>query len=144
MFLSPTLSWPLAVIVCICVGLAGVLVLYLVVRIRSGNKQRGPSNGTGDDIHSQMEWEDDIGLNITVNPLDETKKSVPHNIEQTTNEYSDDDGDDYENDDHNSDEYSSGGDDDDDGNENEQIRTKKIDHQLEWDDAAIEYGPKKV
>lgn len=24
-------------------------------------------------MHSQMEWEDDIGLNITVNPLDETK-----------------------------------------------------------------------
>lgn len=57
------------------VGLAGVLVLYLVVRIRSGQRQRGSLSGTGDDAHSQMEWEDDIGLNIIVNPLDETKVS---------------------------------------------------------------------
>ena len=57
------------------VGLAGVLVLYLVVRIRSGHRQRRPLNSTGDDAHSQMEWEDDIGLNIIVNPLDETKVS---------------------------------------------------------------------
>ncbi|CAF5130534.1 unnamed protein product, partial [Rotaria socialis] len=38
-----------------------------------------------------MEWEDDIGLNITVNPLDETKKSAQsvniHNTEQTLDEY---------------------------------------------------------
>jgi hypothetical protein len=69
------LGWPIAIVVCVSVGLAGVLVLYLVVRIRSGNRQRSPLTGTGDDIHSQMEWEDDIGLNITVNPLDETKVS---------------------------------------------------------------------
>ena len=52
-----------------------MLVLYLVVRIRSGHRQRGSLSGTGDDAHSQMEWEDDIGLNIIVNPLDETKVS---------------------------------------------------------------------
>jgi hypothetical protein len=128
-----------------------MLVLYLVVRIRSNGKQRGPSAGPGDDLHSQMEWEDDIGLNITVNPLDETRKPAPtmhiHDVEQTLHEYagssSDDDGDDYDNDTgHNRNEYSS--DDDDDVDENEQIRPRKPDHQLEWDDAAIEYGPKKV
>jgi hypothetical protein len=67
------LGWPIAVVVCVSVGLVGVLVLYIVVHIRSGNKQRSPLAGTGDDVHSQMEWEDDIGLNIIVNPLDETK-----------------------------------------------------------------------
>ena len=67
------LGWPIAVIVCISVSVAGVLVLYLVARIRSGNRQRSKLTATGDDIHSQMEWEDDIGLNIIVNPLDESK-----------------------------------------------------------------------
>jgi len=132
------------------VGLALMLVLYLVVRIRSSGKQRGPSSGNGDDMHSQMEWEDDIGLNITVNPLDETKKPIPtvniHDVEQTLHEYagssSDEDGDDSENDiGHNRNEYSS---DDDYEEENHHIRPQKPDHQLEWDDAAIEYGPKKV
>ena len=69
------IDWPVAVIVCVSIGLAGVLVLYLIVRVRSNNRQRNPTTNTGDDIHSQMEWEDDIGLNITVNPLDETKVS---------------------------------------------------------------------
>jgi hypothetical protein len=58
------------------------------------------------------------------------------------NEYpgssSDDDGDEYENDGRNNNEYSSEDD------EQNQIHRKKVDHQLEWDDAAIEYGPKKV
>jgi len=59
------------------VSVAGVLVLYLVTRIRSGNRQCNQSNNVpGDDIHSQMEWEDDIGLNIIVNPLDETKVRI--------------------------------------------------------------------
>ena len=71
-----TLGWPIVVVVCVSVGLASVLVLYLVVRIRSGNRHRRSTMGTGDDVHSQMEWEDDIGLNITVNPLDETKVSL--------------------------------------------------------------------
>jgi len=70
-----SLDWPIAVVVCISVGLAGVLVLYLIVRIRSNKRQQNPTINTGDDLHSQMEWEDDIGLNITVNPLDETKVS---------------------------------------------------------------------
>ncbi|CAF4419397.1 unnamed protein product [Rotaria sp. Silwood2] len=141
-------DWPIAVVVCISIGLAGVLVLYLIVRIRSSNRQHNPNTNTGDDIHSQMEWEDDIGLNITVNPLDETKKPVQSinmpNVEQTMDEYpgssSDDEGEEYENDDNNHNEYSS----DDDGYENNQVHPKKHDHQLEWDDAAIEYGPKKV
>ena len=55
------------------VGFAGVLVLYLIVRVRSNGRQRLPISNANDDLHSQMEWEDDIGLNITVNPLDETK-----------------------------------------------------------------------
>lgn len=55
------------------VGFAGVLVLYLIVRVRTNSRQRLPISNANDDIHSQMEWEDDIGLNITVNPLDETK-----------------------------------------------------------------------
>lgn len=67
------LDWPIAVIVCVAVGLAGVLVLYLIVRVRTNQRQRLPITNANDDIHSQMEWEDDIGLNITVNPLDETK-----------------------------------------------------------------------
>jgi hypothetical protein len=50
----------------------------------------------------------------------------------------DDDGDEYENDGRNHNEYSSEDD------ENDQIHPRKVDHQLEWDDAAIEYGPKKV
>jgi hypothetical protein len=144
-------SWPIAVVVCVSVGLALVLVLYLVIRIRSNGKQRGPTiGGTGDDMHSQMEWEDDIGLNITVNPLDETRKPVPivnmHDVEQTLHEYagssSDDGGEDSENDlGHNHNDYSS---DDDDDEENNHVQPRKPDHQLEWDDAAIEYGPKKV
>lgn len=68
-------GWPLVVVVCVSIGLASILVLYLVVRIRSGNRQRGPLSGTADDAHSQMEWEDDIGLNIIVNPLETTKVS---------------------------------------------------------------------
>ena len=60
-------------VICVSVGLAGVLVLYLVVRMRSNKRNHSPMNNAGDDLHSQMEWEDDIGLNITVNPLDETK-----------------------------------------------------------------------
>ncbi|CAF0822901.1 unnamed protein product [Rotaria sp. Silwood1] len=142
-------GWPIAVVVCVSIGLAGVLVLYLIVRIRTSNRQHNPNTNTGDDIHSQMEWEDDIGLNITVNPLDETKKPVQsinmHNIEQRMNEYSgsssDDEGEEYENDNNNPNQYSS---EDDDGYENNQIHPKKHKHQLEWDDAAIEYGPKKV
>ena len=67
------LDWPIAVVICVSIGLAGVLVLYLVVRIRSNKRQQNPITGHGDDLHSQMEWEDDIGLNIIVNPLDETK-----------------------------------------------------------------------
>jgi hypothetical protein len=147
MFLSPVLNWPIAVVVCVCIGIAGVLVLYLIARIRSSNRQRNPIANTGDDIHSQMEWEDDIGLNITVNPLDETKKPVQsinmHNIEQTTKGYpgisSDDE---CENDGRNHNEYSS--EDDDDDYEKDKKNPKKLDHQLEWDDAAIEYGSKKV
>jgi hypothetical protein len=142
-------GWPIALVVCVSIGLAGVLVLYLIVRIRTSNRQHNPNTNTGDDIHSQMEWEDDIGLNITVNPLDETKKPVQsiniHNIEQTMNEYSgsssDDEGEEYENDNNHHNQYSS---EDDDGFENNQVHPKKHKHQLEWDDAAIEYGPKKV
>ncbi len=57
------------------------------------------------------------------------------------NEYHGSSSDDDENDGRNHNEYSSGEDDDD---ENHQTHPKKLDHQLEWDDAAIEYGPKKV
>lgn len=61
------------------------------------------------------------------------------------NEYpdssSDDEGDEYENNDHNQQVYSS---EDEDNVRKNQAYKKKIDHQLEWDDAAIEYGPKKV
>jgi len=144
MFLSPALNWPIALVVVVCIGLAGVLVLYLIVRIRSSKRQHNPTANTGDDLHSQMEWEDDIGLNITVNPLDETKKPIQsvniHNVEQTLNgEYpgssSDDDGDENEN---------NGRSSEDDEYENDQKHPRKLDHQLEWDDAAIEYGPKKV
>ena len=69
------LAWPIAVIVCISVSVAGILVLYLVARIRSSSRQRSQLPAAGDDVHSQIEWEDDIGLNIVVNPLDETKVS---------------------------------------------------------------------
>jgi hypothetical protein len=136
-------DWPIAVVVCISVGLAGVLVLYLIVRIRSNKRQHNPTINTGDDLHSQMEWEDDIGLNITVNPLDETKKPIQlTNIEKATNEYHGSSSDDEdENDGRNHNEYSS---EDDDAYENGQAHPRKLDHQLEWDDAAIEYAPKKV
>lgn len=88
-----------------------------------------------------MEWEDDIGLNIIVNPLDESKPVQATHIEQTLNEYdgnSSDDGQDYDGEDHN--EYSS----EDEEEIHEQINPKKHEHQLEWDDAAIEYGPNRV
>jgi hypothetical protein len=62
-----------------------------------------------------------------------------HEYEGTSSE-EDDDGDEYDGHSHN--EYSSEGDDDD--YENNQIYQKKHNHQLEWDDAAMEYGPKKV
>ncbi len=57
-----------------------------------------------------------------------------HNVEQTS------DDDEYENNGRNHNEYSS----EDDDYETNQIHSKKLEHQLEWDDAAIEYGPKKV
>ncbi len=63
-----------------------------------------------------------------------------HNVEQTISASSDEDDDEYENNGRNHNEYSSGVDDD----EIDQVHPRKIDHQLEWDDAAIEYGPKKV
>jgi hypothetical protein len=57
--------------------------------------------------------------------------------------------DEYDDQDHN--EYSSESDDDDDDDEEDedyydhnQIHPKKRDHQLEWDDEVLEYGPKKV
>lgn len=144
MLLVPTLSWPIAVIVCVSIVLASVFILYLIVRIRSNIQHHNPSTNTGDDIHSQMEWEDDIGLNITVNPLDETKKSVPsineENVEHKMNDYPEISSDDeYEHDNHNA--YSSEEDND---YENDRMHRKKLEHQLEWDDAAIEYGPQKV
>lgn len=46
-----------------------------------------------------------------------------------------------ENDGRNHNEYSS---EDEEEDTHDQIRPRKLDHQLEWDDAAIEYGPKKV
>jgi len=65
-----------------------------------------------------------------------------HNVEQTRNEYpassSDEEDDEYGNQGHNRNEYVSEEDDD------YQKHPRKVDHQLEWDDAAIEYGPKKV
>ena len=68
------------------------------------------------------------------------------NVEKTMNAYAgassdEDDGDEYENDGHNHNEYSS---EDEEEDTHDQIRPRKLDHQLEWDDAAIEYGPKKV
>ena len=77
---SSYLDWPIAVVVFTCVGLISVLVLYLIVRVRSNNRQLNSSANNGDDIHSQMEWEDDIGLNITVNPLDETKVCLDYSF----------------------------------------------------------------
>ncbi|CAF3887254.1 unnamed protein product [Rotaria sordida] len=142
-------GWPIIIVICVSVGLASVLVLYLVIRIRSGNRQASPLTGTGDDAHSQMEWEDDIGLNIIVNPLDTTKQSVQsmdvHNIKQTIHKYEGASSDEDEYDDHSHNEYSSDEDNEDyDDVENNQIHQKKNDHQLEWDDEAMEYGPKKV
>jgi len=73
----------------------------------------------------------------------------PHNIEQIVREYDgtsseeDDDGNEYDG--HSQNEYSSEDDgEDDDYYENNQIHPIKHDHQLEWDDEAMEYGPKKV
>ncbi|UJR21434.1 hypothetical protein I4U23_024520 [Adineta vaga] len=143
-------AWPIAIGICISVSIASVLILYLVVRIRSANKQRNTLSNPGDDMHSQMEWEDDIGLNIIVNPLDETKKSVPTmnvpNMEQVMDmdEYEGTSSEEDENDecdDHSHNDYSS---EEDDTYETNQIHAKKRHHQLEWDDEALEYGPKKV
>ncbi|CAF0754565.1 unnamed protein product [Adineta steineri] len=139
-------DWPIAVVICVSIGLVGVLVLYLVVRMRSTNRQNNPLTNTTDDIHSQMEWEDDIGLNIIVNPYDEAKNTIEsvdiHNVEQPTNGHpgasSDDEGDEFENNRNGN----LSGDDDDFKIDSKNPRT--LDHQYEWDDAAIEYGPKKV
>lgn len=66
-----------------------------------------------------------------------------HDIEQTLKQYpgssSDDEDEEFENNNRNGDSSE-----DDDDYENQQSRKKKLDHQLEWDDAAIEYGPKKI
>ena len=51
------------------------------------------------------------------------------------------DDDEYENDGRHQNEDSS---EEDEAEENGQTHPKKLDHQLEWDDAAIQYGPKKV
>ncbi len=59
----------------------------------------------------------------------------------TSSEY-DEDGDEYDG--HSQNEYSSDNDDDADRYENNQNYPKKHDHQLEWDDEEMEYGPKKV
>ncbi len=70
-------------------------------------------------------------------------------MEQTMDEYDgtsseyDEEGDEYNR--YSQNEYSSENDDDDDDDyTNNQIYPKKQDHQLEWDDEAMEYGPKKV
>lgn len=164
-------GWPLVVVVCASVGLASVLVLYLVVRLRSGQRHRRSTTGAGDDVHSQMEWEDDIGLNITVNPLDETKKSTTptvkmHQLEQTLHDYDGASSEEDEYEEHHYGEYSSEGEDevaeeeeeenedeeeDDEEEENDEddhyrrIHPRQVEHQLEWDDdVAMGYGPKKV
>ncbi len=63
------------------------------------------------------------------------------NIEQMIHEYEGTSSEeDDECDDHSDNQYSSENDDD----ENNQIHARKQDHQLEWDNEAIEYGPKKV
>ena len=123
-----------------------------------------------------MEWEDDIGLNIIVNPLDETKvrifllffiSIVPRVLFQKSvqsidanqfntqvhDEYEGTSSDDDEYDGHSHNEYSSENDDEEDDYDDEdeceenyydhnQIHSKQ--HQLEWDDEALEYGPRKV
>jgi hypothetical protein len=64
-----------------------------------------------------------------------------HNMEETMQEYegtSSEEDDEYDG--HSQDEYSS----EEDDYENNQIHPKKHDHQLEWDDEVMEYGPKKV
>lgn len=66
------------------------------------------------------------------------------NVQNTIDKYhgpSSDDDDESENNDHQNNHYSS---EEDDEYPNDQIHAKKLDHQLEWDDAAIEYGPKRV
>ena len=77
------------------------------------------------------------------------QKSVPpvnlQSVGKTMHAYAggssdEDDGDEYENEGHNHNEYSS----EDEEEEHDQTHPRKVDHQLEWDDAAIEYGPKKV
>jgi hypothetical protein len=61
-----------------------------------------------------------------------------HEYEGTTSEEDD------EYDGHSRNEYSSEEDDDDSYYENNQIHPQKHNHQLEWDDEAMEYGPRKV
>ena len=83
-------------------------------------------------------------------------------IDQRVAEYDGTTSEDEEYDGQNYDEYSSGeerdedndddNDDDDDDEEDEeeeqaecrQVSSRKHEHQLEWDDAAVQYGPKKV
>lgn len=123
-----------------------------------------------------MEWEDDIGLNIIVNPLEETKvrggggemflqilidslffqkaaqSTNPHHIDTNVQEYEGTTLEEDEYDGHSHNDYSSEEDDDEDDEEDEeeeyydqnQIHSRKHEHQLEWDDEVMEYGPKKV
>lgn len=72
-------------------------------------------------------------------------------MKQTVHKYEGASSDDEDCMDHSQSEYSSGEEDDDDeddvdyeDDENNQIHAKKSDHQLEWDDEALEYGPKQV
>ncbi|CAF0971736.1 unnamed protein product, partial [Didymodactylos carnosus] len=117
---------PIAIVVLVCFGSAGVLIAFLVLRVRSNSKQR-----TSGDDHSQMEW-DDTELNITVNPLDETKKVVPsssNDIDHHANRL---------------DSSASSTDDESNEYESDEAPEKVVDRELEWDDSAVEYGPKKV
>ena len=63
------LGWPIIVVVC---GSLSLAIIYLVTHTRSNHKQ---FMDIDDDVHNQMEWEDDIGLNIIVNPLNVTEVS---------------------------------------------------------------------
>lgn len=66
----------------------------------------------------------------TIHKYDGATSEEDEYDEQSYNEYSsDEDDEDY---------------DDDNEYETNQIHAKKNDHQLEWDDEAMEYGPKKV
>lgn len=126
-------AWPMVIVVLVSIGLAGTLILFLIVRIRHGDFKRRSFTAGPDELHSQMEWEDEIDLKIIVNPLDEEKP-----IDELQSRLNDEQNDSDEDENENQQEIDSSDD------EDQLFQATNIQHQLEWDDATVQNDLRKV